>query len=203
MRKNSSFLGALALMILFVSCSKGDSEKEGGGDACWYRLVLDGQTVEPNRFGQDRLVLTSGADVNDPAEQAFGFRIDQAKSGGSDPAILNLAGPALLNSQLAPGVYPAAVFSTTAFHTGGFALWPFYGFAADDHNDLGQVNVELLENSDRQIRVKASGLLTRYNEDFKKDGMADMTLEITMGRKHYAEMSTQGVLGGGAVCDCK
>jgi len=189
--------------LTMTACKKdGDSDNSGTTDECSYKVTIDGVTTQPNQFGEDKIVFTTSADTEDPEDRGFALSIDQAKTNSTEKSVLMLMGRALLNSKLATGDYPAIAFSTTAFSNPQFAQWPYYVFSEED-NDTGVLALTILENSDKRIRVKASGEIAKAEDGYTQVSIVPVEVEITIGRKHYTEVPVEGELFGGAYCDCQ
>lgn len=194
-------IGLCALALALAACSKEKGATPQGTDECWYSVTIGDETITPNTFGQDRIALTTGADLEDANDRAFVFRIDQGKD--NNPLPLVAGAKALFNSKLPTGSYQTGVFATPALNTPGAPRWPYYTFV-DEEDMAAAMTFTVLENSDQRIRINVSGMVPKYiNDNMDLAGVVPVKTEITIGRQHYQELTIDGILGGGAVCDCQ
>src|SRR5690606_28961329 len=167
---------------------------------CWYSITIDGATTLPNTFGQDKMVLGYG--IGEDKKGAFHFDISQAKSNSANNALFTMAGHALLNSKLPKGSYPGMAFQTMPFNSGDFSAFPLYTHVVGD--DLPNFTIDVLENSAQQLRLKMSGMAKVLDINSPEaERIAQVTMEMKIGRKYFNEIMQDGELVGGALCDCK
>ncbi|MBV2226495.1 hypothetical protein [Sphingobacterium sp. NPDC055346] len=215
MKKYFYILSVLFLIIMLGACSKDkencnpDDEESpcyagvGKSNAeCWYSVTINGKTTLPNAFGQDKIVLTSGENEELPDGNGFSFMIRQAKANSSDPAILSMAGNALLNHKLPKGTYPGIAFATMPFSVPEFTAWPYY--LNEEDSDLPRFKVTIMENSDKRMWAKMSIMTEEIMpESTDEPRVTPIEVEVKIGRKYFAEMPLNGKLYGGAVCNCQ
>jgi len=197
--KRMMYLCFIALTT--TSCVK-DNEALGleGTAECSYKVTIDGNTTLPNQFGQDKIVITTGA-----KDDVFSFRITQAKIDPTEESVMDVvAYNGRFNSKLPEGIYPVGFFGATSFKAQDSELFPVYGF--DKEGEWGNATITLVENSDQRIRMNVSGVVMKQDkigDDVQELGLGPVEAEITIGRKHYVEATVDGVLVGGAVCKCQ
>lgn len=194
----------VCITFAFTSCSKEKEEHSENSDECWYKVTIDGQTTLPNQFGQDKIAITSGVDIED-GETGFGFHLSQAKGDGTRNANhLVAAIYGLLNQKSPSGTYPVHTFASLPFNTSSYETNPVYVFGEEADSDGANVIFNLLENSDRRIRVMASGTAVRRDTKTGDDtGIVPVEVEIVVGRKHVVEVPINDVVVSGGSCDCR
>lgn len=194
-------IGLCILALAVIGCSKENVITPQATHECWYSVTIGGKAITPNTFGQDRISLSTAADPEDPDDRGFGFRIDQDK--GNNPLPLVAGANALFNSELPTGTYRTVAFGTPDFNTPGSPRWPYYAFT-DEDDMAAAMTFSLLENSDQRIRISVTGMVPKYiNERMDLGGIVPVEVELTIGRQHYAELTIDGLLRGGADCDCQ
>jgi len=194
-------IGRCVLALAITACSKEKGATPQGTDECWYRVTIGGETITSNTFGQDRISFSTSADREDPNDRAVVFGIYQGKE--NNPLPLIVGANALLNSELPTGTYRTGAFGTPDFNTPGSSRWPYYTFT-DEDDMAAAMTFALLENSDQRIRVSVTGMVPKYiNEEMGLGGVVPVEVELTIGRQHYAEFLIDGILVGGAKCDCQ
>ncbi len=190
-----------------ASCSTKESPGPGGASECSYKVTIDGETTLPNRFGQDKIVITTSMAAESSADEGFGIRIAQAKKNTKNEAVLDaIVHGHSFSTKLAEGTYPVEFFGATSFATPGSSLFPLYGFDRNDGHNKGDLTITVVENSGQRIRMKVSGKVMKQIEvgdGAQEAGLVPVEAEITVGRKYYVETGINGALAGGGVCDCR
>lgn len=201
------------ITIWLTSCSKDkencdpDDEESpcyagvGASDSeCWYNITIDGVTTLPNTFGQDKMVLGFGQDRE--KGNLFVFDISQAKVNTSNKALFTVAGFANLNSKLPKGLYSGMAFQTMPFSTAEFSAFPLY--THPENGDLPAFKVDVVENSTQRLRLKMSGMAQVVDVNSSTmEQIAQVEMEMKIGRQHFNEIIQNGELVGGAICDCQ
>ncbi len=201
-------MGLCILALGMNACSEDNGTPDGvGSGECSYRVTIEGQTTLPNEFGLDRIVITGGRD-DSGEEEIFAFSILQSKVDTDDSSYLMAFIHGSLNSETREGDFPVNTFTTQEFDSPEFQQYPLYvnGDQADEDHVAENVTFTLLENSGEKIRMKISGNLMKLEEvegELVEVGLFPVEAELTVGRKYFVETEVEGVLIGGAVCDCQ
>ena len=202
------WLCLLATMI--SSCSK-DNDNDGpqgqGSLECSYQVTLEGITTLPNEFGQDMVVI-SGADGVDDAEEHFAIQIVQSKGGASNESLSFTSFiKATLDRNLALGQYPVIAMVSGNFASTDTEMLPLYSNGElSDTETVDDMVFTLLENSDKRLRMKISGMAMKtdmVDGEIVELGKVPVEAEISIAADLLNEVVVEGINTIGAICECQ
>ena len=188
------------------SCSK-DSDDDGPGgissSECTFKVTIDEITTYPNEFGQDMVAL-----IGNDGNGSFAFQIVQSKGGASNESLaLTTFIKENLDRDLPLGEYPVHIFNSSDFSTTNTEMLPLYtGGDAETVEVINDMVFTLLENSDKRMRMKVSGLAMKsdmVDGVMVELGLVPLEAEISMATDLLKETVVDGITGFSGICKCQ